>query len=352
MRLIFSVWPVVRLIELRVLLQRAVHHLEIGLFAERVRDRLEHEQARRALRRRLHRRRLAVGADNRLFAAVDRRSEGRGDIIQQRAQTREVDRRPAEHGRDVARAQAAVERRLHLLGGERLLGEELFHQLLARLGQRFEDHRLIAGHFFFIGVGQRHGRARARFVEGVSLFLQQVIISRLRALSVGHDDRADALAEFLAQGLEHRIEVGVLVVHLVDEKRLGDARGGVPRQLGADLYAALGLKHDDRAAGHGDGLLHFAGEVEVARRIQKVYFFALPLEMRKRSREREASFDLFRVKVADGVAVRNLAESVRCLCKIKHRLGDRRFSVPAMTEQANVSYRVRRKFSHQNKPPS
>ena len=58
--------------KLRVLLQRTVHHLEVGLFAERVRHGLKHEQTRRALRRRLDCRRLAVGADDRFFAAVKR----------------------------------------------------------------------------------------------------------------------------------------------------------------------------------------------------------------------------------------------------------------------------------------
>lgn len=91
--------------------------------------------------------------------------------------------------------------------------------------------------------------------------------------------------EFVTQGLKDRIEIGIFIVHLIDEKRLGNGCGRIPRQLGADLDAALGLEHNDRAARHGDSLLHFADKIKIARRIQKVYFFALPLEIRKRRRE-------------------------------------------------------------------
>ena len=232
-----------------------------------------------------------------------------------------------------------MESGLGLFDGELLAVEELHHQLFARARDRFAERVLVV-------VGDSRGVAResalaavALVVEGVELLLDQVDQLEFPAVLVRDHDGADGRAELLLELGEHALEGGFVIVVLVDEESDRRARlfRVLPCELRADFDAGFRVEDDQCGIGGANGGFHLALEVEGAGSVEKVDLDLVPRERGDGKTDGEAALRLFCVVVADGVALRDLAEAVGRFGGVQHCLGERRFAAPAVTKQAYVA---------------
>ena len=245
----------------------------------------------------------------------------------------------AEHGRDAAVLDAELET-LGDLGVGKLHGvEELFHQLFIGAGGGF--HQLGAGGFRLILDGGGDGALnRLAALDLVGLVVQQVNDrgDMTGVVRHGSDDGGNGGAELLLQGGEAGVVIGVVFIGAVDEDHAGLLAQHLPAALRTDGKTVLGAADEDRALTGADGGERFAGKVEVAGSVEDVDLDVLIFDGGDCQGNGDASLDLLGIVVAGGIAVGNLAETVRAAGKEKHALSERGLAAAAVTEQADVAY--------------
>ena len=304
---------------------------------KRVSDGLEHDRDGRAVRVDRQRHFLAVLVDPGLAGDGLRPRCQIIQAVKQGGNAVQRDRRTAEHRGDLAAAHAGREAGFQLFGGKRLAGEVFFHQLFARLGDRFLDH---GADLVEVVEGRHRGLGRFAVFVGVRLVVDEVDVALHGAVhDVRIHHRAERFTEPRLQLGEGFVEIGVLGVQLIDEEDLGDAllAGGAVRLFGTDGKSAFGGHHDQRATGGAHALGHAAREVKQTGGVQQVDFDAVPFHRQDRGGDRGFALDLFRVEVADGGAVRHLTEAVGFAGQIVRRFGQGGFSHAGVTEQNDIS---------------
>ncbi len=178
------------------------------------------------------------------------------------------------------------------------------------------DHRVVQL-VLLVGdvVGHRGGVVGAARLVVVGLLAEHVgdAVQRGR-LAERQLQRGEAAAEGDAELVEDGVEVGAVLVVLVDEDHPRQAAlgGSPPEQFGLDLDALDGTDDDDRQVGDGQRGLHLADEVRVAGAVDQVDLVGLavarrPLERGDRQRDGDAPGDLLRLGVERAAAVVDLA---------------------------------------------
>ena len=162
---------------------------------------------------------------------------------------------------------------------------------------------------------------------------------------------------------EDGVEVGALLVLLVDEHQARDAQrlAAAPRGLGADLDPVDRADHDDRQVGDGERGIDLAREVAVARGVEDVdlvrgrfarrRILRLPLERRHRERQRHLALRLLGLGVAHRAALVRGAGPWDHARPEQQRFGDGRLAAPAVSDERDVSYAVGRRAVQRSASP-
>ena len=150
---------------------------------------------------------------------------------------------------------------------------------------------------------------------------------------------ADAVAELGVERGHDGVEVGVLLVHAVDEHGAGDAHlaGDLPQTLRLDLRAGDGVDHEQRHLGGLHAGDRVADEVRVAGRVDDVDLHAVVNDGCEREVDRELALDLLGVVVEARVTVIDGAEPLRGAGQIEHRLGERGLARTAVSDENDVA---------------
>ena len=246
----------------------------------------------------------------------------------------------AHHGDQGAVPHAGAQA-LHDLGiGEGLAGEELLHKFLAGLGHGL--HELVVQLVYHAHLVLGDGDLLALVAVGLKGALVDHVhhAGDLFALVPdGDHHRGHALAEALAQGVEGGVEVDVVLVHFGDVDDAGQLAliQLPPGALGAHGQPALGGAHQHPRVGHGQALGHLAGEVEIAGGVQHVDLAAVIFHGGHGGGDGDLALDLFRVVIANGVAVGGLAQTVDHTGHAQKALHEGGLAVAAMAQQTDVA---------------
>ena len=135
------------------------------------------------------------------------------------------------------------------------------------------------------------------------------------------------------------VEVGVLLVHAVDEDGAGDAHlaGDLPEALGLDLRTGDGVDDEQRHLGGLHAGDRVADEVGVAGGVDDVDLDAVVHDGREREVDRELALDLLGVVVEGRVTVVDGAEPLRRAGQEEHRLGERGLARTAVADEHDVA---------------
>ncbi len=217
--------------------------------------------------------------------------------------------------------------------------EELLHQFLGGAGGGL--HQLGPQLFHMIGVG-RGDSALLDLVAlgGVGHVVHQV--DDTGAVGLGNGDGADDAAVFALQSLQGLEVITVLLAALGDGEH--DRQVGVlqivPAALGADGHAlggVLGGDSDHAGLDRAQRAQHVAHKVKVTGAVQNVDLLAGKLHGHNGGGDGDLAGDLFRVVVADGVAVGDLAEAVDGAGHVQHALDQAGLAAVAVTEDGDVA---------------
>ena len=249
----------------------------------------------------------------------------------------------ADHGSQGALVHAHLQAGHDLLLGEALAGEELLHVLLRGLGHGLHQLAVEFVNHLHLAVGNGDLLPLALLVlrHLVGLLVEHVddADGALVLVPDGGDDRGDGLRELLTQGLQGGGEVGVFLVLLgdVDDAGLLLLLEVLPATLRAHAEPVLGRAHQNAHLGGPDAGLHLAGKVEVARGVQHVDLHPVVQHGGHGQGDGNLALDLLRVVIANGIAVRRLAQAVGNAGDIQHALHQGGFPAAAVTKQADVA---------------
>ena len=301
--------------------QLAADELDEVILAELVGHGLEHETHGRAVR----------------VDALD--LVGRGDIVENRLQQSlraDAGRADAaEHGNDAAVLQTRLDAGNDLFLGEGHFLEILLHELLGRAGGGLHERFAQLLDLAFVGGGD--GDLRGLIAVGL---IGDVMDEVDDAGAVGRGDRhgADDAAVLRLERFQNAEVVAMLLVELgnVEHDGLFRRLEHLPAALRADGKTVLrGAENDarlDRTQRRGD----LAGEVLEARAVDHVDLLSAEGNGSESRRDRYLALDFFRIVVADGVAVGDLALPVDGAGQIEHILGKSGLAAAAVTEQADI----------------
>ena len=217
--------------------------------------------------------------------------------------------------------------------GEGFISEEFFHKLVSSVGNGFVHCR---ANFFKAVVGRHINFACfALCVKFKCLFCDHVYIN----IANRNGYRADAIAEFAFQAFKCFIEIGVFLIHFRNEKRFCFFSFGckLPSFFSADKHAGFCGKSNDYCVSGAYSFVESAGKVKQSGSVDYVYLNAVVLKRSNSGGNGNFTFNFFRVKVANGIAVGNVAKTVGSAGNIKHCLRQRSFTIRTVTRKGNVS---------------
>ena len=153
----------------------------------------------------------------------------------------------------------------------------------------------------------------------------------------GHHDGGDSLTELTADSLQAGSVVAVIFLGAVDEDHAGLLAQHLPVTLHTNGQTVLGSANQHGALSGADSAQSLTGEVEVAGCVHNVDLHVLIHDRGKSQRDRNLALDLFRIVVADGVAVGGLAQAIAALGHKEHMLSKRGLAGAAVTEQSDIA---------------
>ncbi len=243
------------------------------------------------------------------------------------------------HRIDGARGHAPRQPLAELVVGQRAGLEKLFDQLVRGLRGRIHEG--------FTRLGDRVGhlcRNLARLcraaLEHPGLALDDVD-DTLKCVSVadGKQQRHDLVRQALAHLADDAVEVGVLLVHLVDddETRLVLLVQGAPDVLRPGLELGVRLDENQGGLDRGDAPQTLGDEVVVAGRIDEVEAVAVPFAGGELGLHRDAAFCLFGGEVEVRVPLVDAAEPRGLLRRQKHRFEEAGLARILVTQQREIA---------------
>ena len=319
-----------RVVDLVALADRARVDAEVRQLAERVRDDLERQCGERRLV-------VCLAGDDLVAAQVGalrrRDVERAGQVVDDRVEHRldalVLERRPGQHGHEVARQRAEADHLLQLGLGQRLVGQVLLEHLVVLAGDRLEQAVTpVVGLGLLVGgdVLLVVGGALVVAVPDDRLHLDEVDDAPEAALRA--DRQLDDGRHGFQPALDHldgAEEVGAGAVHLVDEAhaRHAVAVGLPPDGLGLRLDAGDGVEDGDGAVEHAERALDLDREIDVAGRVDDVDAVVVPEGGRGGRRDGDAALLLLGHVVHDGGAFVDLTDLVGLAGVVEDPLGRR-----------------------------
>ena len=260
------------------------------------------------------------------------RGEGGDDVVEEEDHGAGIGGAAGEDGLEGAVCNAAGDAGEELFFGEGLVGEIFFHEGLVGFGDGLADLMEMLGNVEIRGIGD----LLAGQIDG--LFMQKIHIADALAVALDwHGQRADAGAEGrfdLSEGLE---EVGMFLVEAGDEEGDALAAGALIELLGADVDPVFGADDEQGDVCGADALDGLADKAEVAGGIDEVDLGVFPFGGAERGRERNLALDLFGAVVGTGIARGDISRTIDRFRGEKQSLGQRCFTVRAVTGDTDVA---------------
>ena len=241
-----------------------------------------------------------LGAGNDSHRPISRAGPDLADEVGQPVDPDTGQRRPDEHG-ELEAVEHLVGQRALQLGRARHVARQVSLELVVVTGDDLLDE-LVVDAVLFVGDvgGQRRGVMLAVAVVFERLIRQHVGDAvQCLLLAERELERHEAVPPLGLQRGEHVVEVGALLVVLVDEHEPRNVRGDAPLpcQFGADLDAVDGADDEDGEVGDAERGQFLADEIGVAGRVEQVDLVGLavaglPIEGGDAERQRHAPLDL------------------------------------------------------------
>ena len=155
----------------------------------------------------------------------------------------------------------------------------------------------------------------------------------------GQLDGRDGGAVLFGQGRERLVKVGVLAIHLVDDKHAGQAvllAQGVGL-LAADVQTGHGAQRDQRAVSHGHRADHLAGEIKIAGHVDQIDFGFIKLQRSHGGADGNMPLELFLIVVGRGGSVLHASLTIDRARHIQQRFNQSGFAVGAMADDSDVA---------------
>jgi hypothetical protein len=142
-----------------------------------------------------------------------------------------------------------------------------------------------------------------------------------------------------AKRVEGRLEIGVLPIHLADNREAGELQlvTALPHDLGAHLHAGHGIHQDKSAVRDTQRRDHLSDEVGIARRIEQIDLVILVFTGEERRRERELAPDLLVLEIRNRVAFLYLPHPGESACQEEQGLRQRGLAAAAVRHQGDVA---------------
>ena len=262
------------------------------------------------------------------------------DVVHQHEGAHAVDGGAEEDGEHGQLPHALAQAADHLRVGEGLAAEILVHHLLGGLGDG-----LFQG---LVELGDHIG------LLGGDLDLDALVVLQLKGTLVQHVDEAggvlilvphgngqgsDLVAIALAQGVEGRVVIAVLLVGLGDIDEPGHVAllAVFPDLFKANGNAVLGGADNDGGVGGPQGLHDLTGEVERTGGVQDVDLTALVFQGGYRGRNGDLAANFFGVIIADGVAIGAGTHALDCTGHKQQALSQGSLPAAAVAHQTDVS---------------
>ena len=165
------------------------------------------------------------------------------------------------------------------------------------------------------------------------------------AFANGQDGRDDAVAIGGAQLIQHLAVINMLAIDLRHDDHTGHAAlaARVPCFFKAGGQAGHSA-HDKRSAFHSSQRArHLAREIEVAGDVDDIELLAVDFNGRHGRTDGDMALDLFRIPVADSVAIFDTALAIDDAGCVEHRLDQSGLALRAVSQYrdvANILYHV------------
>ena len=281
-----------------------------------------------------------VTVDERHLAVVGGRGEVGGNVVHEGVHALLLHAGTGEHGDEQTVRDGLGEQTLDLLLGEGLALEVLLHELVVGLGHEFAKRlmRSLGSSAELLGD---LGLGLLGAVAMTGLHADEVDDAvEILAGAPGQRDGSQAHAKAFAEHVEAHIEVGVLLVHAIDEHGAGEAQvlGGVPKLDGGGLRALGGIDHEQGGLAHTHGRVGIADEIGIAGGVEHVDARALPVDRGDGGRDRELALDLFGVVVERGLGAVVAAQAGGLAGKVEHGLRERGLAHPALAYEHHVPH--------------
>ena len=316
--------------QVRVGLDRAGHDFEVADSAELVAARAEHERFHGFVRLDVRwRHQLADGGH-------------------QRPDAQQPGCRAAHHRRHLPGEDALAEAALDLLLAQRAGVQVFLEQRVITLRSRFDQlaavlldqllHVVWNGHLAALAVGCGDERFEVQQVD----YAPEVLLRTDRQM-----EWKRARREIFAQRGDRAVEIGILLVQLVDDddSRLVGPVALLPGNLCADGKLRARAHHHDCAFGHAEPAEDLACEVEEPRCVEDVDLVAVVLGEGDAEVDRDLALVFFRLEVhGRGRLVRRAQAGDRAR-REQHRLSEHGLAVVGVAQEDDVSDLVRSVFS-------
>src|ERR1700686_508230 len=300
---------------------------------------------------------VAAGAEDeglhRLVRLRRRRWHQLGDRGHQRSNAEQLGGRAAHHRRDHAGQDSLTQPALDLFLTERAGIQVLLEQRVVALRRRLDElssvlldellHVVWYGNLAALAVWCRDERLEVQQVDNAAEVLLR---------TDGQVERKWARRELVAHGGDRAVEVGVLLVQLVDhhDPRLVGAVAVLPRDLGAHGQLGTGSHHDDAPVGHSEPAQHLGRKVEEPGRVEDVDLVAVVVGERHAEIDRDLALLFLRLEVGRRGRLVRSAHSRDRPRREQHGLGEHGLAVVRVAQEDHVSDLVRSVLSRHPTP--
>src|SRR2546428_4981945 len=286
---------------------------------------------------------VAAGAEDERFRGFGQVAfGGRQQLRDRRHQSphaEQLGRRAADHRGHLARQDSLAQPALNFLLVQRARVEVLLEERVVGLGGRLDQLAAVLVDDLLHVVGDRGLSPLAVARRHERLQVQQVDdATEILFAADGQMERERSRRQMLTHRGDRAVEIGMLLVELVDDHDPGFARAvaELPRDLGADRKVVVGTDHDNSTFGGAEPAEHLPREVEEPGGVEDVDLEAVVLGEAHAEVDRDLAPLFLGLKVHGRRLLVGRAQSRDGARSEQHRLGERGFAVVRVSEQDHV----------------
>ena len=207
--------------------------------------------------------------------------------------------------------------------GELISFEVTIHKFFAGLCYRFHKDIMVFLQIF-IQVFRNITWFLARFVNifTTCLFDNVYVTDKFAVFTDREMKRCDFFAIKFGQFFYYFSIADVIHIHVCYEEhtRKFIFFTEVPCLLSTYLYTGFTGNNDDCCICCADSLFYFTHKIKISRCVKYIDFYFIPWYRNQSSRNRKMSFDLFFIKITNGISILYSAKAVSHSCQISHCL--------------------------------